>query len=66
MVKTPKGLIESKATIDFAISDDKVGFKMPANKTNLTEKLNFSKVILKENDESSIRFEQILTVLPNP
>ena len=58
MVKTPKGFVESEATISFAISGDKVGVKMPANKTNLTEKLNFYKVVLKS--------EQILTVLPNP
>ena len=40
MVETSKGLVGGKATSSFAISGDKVGVKMTANKTNLTRNFN--------------------------
>ena len=46
-METLKGLIESEATIRFAISGDKVGVKMPANKTNLTGKIKFLQSYIK-------------------
>ena len=37
MVDTPNDLVESGATSSFTMCGDKVGVKIAANKTNLTE-----------------------------